>query len=42
MYISFKGRLGIYLESDPKTLEGPPISIVTEYRAVGDRALEKE
>jgi hypothetical protein len=40
MYISFSGRLGIYLSNDPETLKGQPVSIIPEFVAVGERALE--
>lgn len=39
MYISFQGSLGIYLKND---FSEDPVAIVQPYRAVGERALEKQ
>ena len=39
MYISFQGALGVYLKND---FDQPPIALVPPFKAVGERALEKQ
>jgi CRP-like cAMP-binding protein len=39
MYISFQGRLGVYLKDN---FEEEPIAWIQPFKAVGERALEKQ
>jgi len=40
MYISIKGKFGIYLDNTHECLLNDPIAIIQEYTAIGERALK--
>lgn len=42
MYISIKGRMGIYLGVTQEVLTSQPIAIVPEYTALGEKALKND
>jgi len=42
MYISIKGRMGIYLGITQEVLASQPIAIVPEYTALGEKALKND
>lgn len=42
MYISIKGRMGIYLGVTEEVLSNQPIAIVPEYTALGEKAIKND
>ena len=40
MYISIKGKFGIYLDNTNECLLGDPVATIPEYTAIGERALK--
>ena len=40
MYVSVKGRLGVYIQDSPSDLIKQPAHIVDVYKVVGDKSLE--
>ena len=42
MYVSLRGRLGIYLGSSVEILKRDPIAILNAFAVVGDKALKHE
>lgn len=42
MYISIKGKFGIYLDVTNECLNNDPVAVVPEYTAIGERALKNK
>lgn len=40
LFISLKGKLGVYISDTPEALEKPPNSVVDEFTVIGERSLE--